>query len=95
VVEVIDVGVTGLIVDNVDQAILALPHVIGFDRAKVRCRFEERFLARRMGNDYVRVYRALCVKQCSRISCCPAMRAFVGMASTTWMLRRKSDNRLR
>jgi hypothetical protein len=29
------------------------------DRRKVRRRFEERFTARRMANDYVRVYRSL------------------------------------
>jgi glycosyltransferase involved in cell wall biosynthesis len=57
--EVIDVGVTGLIVDDVDQGIAAMPKVIALDRAKVRRRFDERFSARRMANDYVRVYRSL------------------------------------
>src|SRR5215475_381156 len=57
--EVIDEGVTGMIVDNIDQARIALVQVAALDRRKVRCRFEERFTARRMAKDYVRVYRGL------------------------------------
>ena len=57
--EVIDEGVTGMIVDNIDQARIALVHVAALDRRKVRRRFEERFTARRMARDYVRVYRGL------------------------------------
>ena len=57
--EVIDDGLTGAIVDTMEQAILALPLVIALDRQKVRERFEQRFSARRMANDYVGVYRTL------------------------------------
>ena len=57
--EVIDEGVTGMIVDNIDQARIVLVHVAALDRRKVRRRFEERFTARRMARDYVRVYRGL------------------------------------
>jgi glycosyltransferase involved in cell wall biosynthesis len=57
--EVIDEGVTGMIVDNIDQARIASVQVAALDRRKVRRRFEERFTARRMANDYVRVYRGL------------------------------------
>jgi glycosyltransferase involved in cell wall biosynthesis len=57
--EVIDEGVTGMIVDNIDQARIALVQVAALDRRRVRRRFEERFTARRMANDYVRVYRSL------------------------------------
>jgi glycosyltransferase involved in cell wall biosynthesis len=59
VAEVIDEGVTGLIVDNIDQARIAVVQVAALDRRKVRRRFEERFTARRMARDYVRVYRGL------------------------------------
>jgi hypothetical protein len=48
-----------MIVDNIDQARIALVHVAALDRRKVRRRFEERFTARRMARDYVRVYRSL------------------------------------
>jgi glycosyltransferase involved in cell wall biosynthesis len=59
VAEVIDGGITGMIVDNIDQARIASVQVAALDRRKVRLRFEERFTATRMANDYVRVYRSL------------------------------------
>ncbi len=58
-VEIIDENVTGRLVDSLDQAIRALPHVLRIDRRKVRARFEERFSAQRMAKDYVAVYREL------------------------------------
>jgi len=57
--EVIDDGVTGIVVDSLDDAIAALPRVIELDRRAVRRRFEERFLSARMAQDYVNLYRAL------------------------------------
>jgi glycosyltransferase involved in cell wall biosynthesis len=57
--EVIDAGVTGEIVETIEEAILALPRVLSLDRRKVRQRFEQRFSAKRMAEDYVNVYRAL------------------------------------
>ena len=57
--EIIEDGVTGRIVDTMEEAIVALPEVIALDRRKVRRRFEERFSAARMAKDYVSVYRSL------------------------------------
>jgi glycosyltransferase involved in cell wall biosynthesis len=57
--EVIDEGITGAVVGNVEEAIAALPRVLALDRAKVRRRFEERFTATRMAKDYLTVYRSL------------------------------------
>jgi len=57
--EVIDDGTTGRVVKTLDEAIVALPRVMELDRRKVRARFEERFSARRMMNDYLRIYRML------------------------------------
>jgi len=57
--EVIDEGITGMIVDNIDQARIASVQVAALDRRKVRRRFEERFTARRMATNYVRVYQGL------------------------------------
>ncbi len=51
--EVIDQGVTGLIVDTMDEAIRMLPQVLALDRRAVRRRFEQRFSAARMAKDYV------------------------------------------
>jgi glycosyltransferase involved in cell wall biosynthesis len=57
--EIVDDGVTGVIVDTMDEAIAALPQVIALDRQKVRRRFEQRFSATRMAKDYVDIYRSL------------------------------------
>ena len=62
--EVVEDGLTGHIVDSIDEATVTLPHVMGLDRRAVRRRFEERFTATRMANDYVRVYNSLLASDC-------------------------------
>jgi glycosyltransferase involved in cell wall biosynthesis len=57
--EVVDDGLTGHIVDSIDEAIVTLPRVMALDRRAVRRRFEERFTATRMAKDYLRVYKSL------------------------------------
>jgi glycosyltransferase involved in cell wall biosynthesis len=61
--EIVDHGVTGLIVDTMDEAIRTLPQLLTLDRRAVRQRFEQRFSATRMAKDYVQVYRALLKRQ--------------------------------
>ena len=60
--EVMDDGVTGFIVNNIDEAVKAVGKVHTLDRAKVRATFDRRFTARRMAEDYVDVYQALAAK---------------------------------
>jgi len=55
--EVIDEGVTGLIVSGLDEAVAAVPRAVRLDRRLVRARARERFDAERMVDDYLRVYR--------------------------------------
>jgi glycosyltransferase involved in cell wall biosynthesis len=57
--EVIDNGVTGFIVNDIDEAVKALGKVDTLDRAKVRATFDRRFTSRRMAEDYVDLYEAL------------------------------------
>jgi glycosyltransferase involved in cell wall biosynthesis len=57
--EIVEDGVTGFIVEDVAQAIEAVGRLHTLDRAVVRRRFEERFTARRMAQDYLDVYRSL------------------------------------
>jgi glycosyltransferase involved in cell wall biosynthesis len=57
--EVIDEGVTGCVVDTLEEAIRALGVVLALDRAGVRKRYEERFTVARMARDYVEVYQRL------------------------------------
>ena len=57
--EVIEDGVTGFIVGNEAEAAHALTRVGSLDRAAIRARFETRFTARRMAEDYLAVYESL------------------------------------
>jgi glycosyltransferase involved in cell wall biosynthesis len=57
--EVIDDGVTGFIVDSMEDAIAATRRLHTIDRAGVRRRFEERFTNRRMASDYLDIYQTL------------------------------------
>ena len=57
--EIIDQGVTGALVDTMDEAVRMLPQVLALDRHAVRRRFEQRFSSARMATDYVALYRSL------------------------------------
>jgi len=57
--EVIDHGVTGFIVPDEDSAVSAISRLSELDRAAIRRRFEQRFTARRMAQDYLDVYEEL------------------------------------
>jgi glycosyltransferase involved in cell wall biosynthesis len=61
--EVIDEGVTGFIVDTVDEAVEALQKVDSLDRRKIRERFVERFSDKRMTADYVSLYERMVSEQ--------------------------------
>jgi glycosyltransferase involved in cell wall biosynthesis len=57
--EVVDHGVTGFIVDNIEQAVAGLGRAHRLDRTQVRATFDRRFTSRRMAEDYVNVYQSL------------------------------------
>lgn len=57
--EVIDYGTTGYWVSDMNQAQAAVMQARALDRRAVRARFEERFTARRMALDYLRLYEEL------------------------------------
>jgi Glycosyl transferases group 1 len=57
--EIIDHGVTGAVVDTMDEAVRMLPQVLALDRHAVRRRFEQRFSSTRMATDYAALYRSL------------------------------------
>ncbi len=60
--EVIDDGVSGYIVRDEAEAVAALKHLDRLSPAAIRARFEQRFTARRMAEDYVALYRRLAVR---------------------------------
>jgi glycosyltransferase involved in cell wall biosynthesis len=57
--EIVEDGRSGFLVDSIDAAVAKLPALKALDRIQVRRRFEARFAASRMAQDYLGVYRAL------------------------------------
>jgi glycosyltransferase involved in cell wall biosynthesis len=57
--EVIDDGVTGFVVDSIDQAVEAVLQAKALNRPGVRATFERRFTGERMARDYLAIYRGL------------------------------------
>ncbi len=72
--EVIDNGVTGFVVDTVEEAVCRIGALLALDRGRIRRQFERRFTAQRMAQDYLRVYQT--------ISMIPARRAAAGKAAS-------------
>ena len=60
--EIVEHGVTGMIVDDEASAVAAIPRVASMSRAAVRRSFEQRFTAERMAEDYLALYRRLAVR---------------------------------
>jgi glycosyltransferase involved in cell wall biosynthesis len=57
--EVIDVGLTGFIVEDEISAVTAVNRLSELNRGAIRRQFETRFTARRMALDYIAAYRSL------------------------------------
>jgi glycosyltransferase involved in cell wall biosynthesis len=57
--ELIDDGVTGFLVNNVDEAVDAISRVGGIDRAACRAAVSKRFTVERMADRYLDLYRSL------------------------------------
>jgi glycosyltransferase involved in cell wall biosynthesis len=57
--EVIDEGISGFVVDNLDDAVRAVKWAGQLDRRRCRAVFETRFSAERMARDYLAVYKKL------------------------------------
>jgi len=57
--EVMEDGLTGFVVNDIDGAVAAVNRLDRLYRPTIRSRFEERFSARAMARDYLRVYQQL------------------------------------
>jgi glycosyltransferase involved in cell wall biosynthesis len=57
--EIIENGVTGFVVQNVDEAVQAVSRAAALDRSLIRRQFENRFTVEQMTNKYVEVYNRL------------------------------------
>ena len=60
--EIVEHGVTGLIVESEAEAVEATSRVQRLSRASVRRSFERRFTAQRMAEDYLALYRRLAAR---------------------------------
>src|SRR5262245_3983426 len=65
--EVIDHGVTGFVVDNLDDAVRAVEQTAQLSRRAIRKVFDERFSSGRMARDYLAVYRRLISGRVDRV----------------------------
>jgi glycosyltransferase involved in cell wall biosynthesis len=57
--EVIEDGVSGFIVRDIDQAVAAVSRLGELDRVAIRAAFDRRFSVQRMARDYLEIYRSL------------------------------------
>ncbi|TCL27436.1 glycosyltransferase involved in cell wall biosynthesis [Azotobacter chroococcum] len=57
--EVVEQGVTGLIVDSDEQAVAAIHEALTLDRGRVRAAFERRFSSKIMASTYLELYQRL------------------------------------
>jgi glycosyltransferase involved in cell wall biosynthesis len=55
--EIVDHGVTGFVVDSIEEAVTAVGAIEEIDRRTCRQVFEQRFSVTRMAKDYVRIYK--------------------------------------
>ncbi len=61
--EVVEDGVTGLVVDDVDGALAAIARIATLDRRAVRARCAQRFSRDRMVDDYLEVYEDVLARE--------------------------------
>jgi glycosyltransferase involved in cell wall biosynthesis len=57
--EVMEQGVTGFIIKDIDEAVRAVENIPSLSRKRCREVFEERFTARRMAENYLKVYERI------------------------------------
>jgi glycosyltransferase involved in cell wall biosynthesis len=55
--EIINEGVSGFIVDSIDDAVAATHRAASLDRHAIRAEFQQRFSVERMTRDYLAIYR--------------------------------------
>jgi glycosyltransferase involved in cell wall biosynthesis len=57
--EIVEHGITGFIVNDIDAGAQAVEAALDLDRARIRERFEQRYTVERMAGDYLAIYREL------------------------------------
>lgn len=75
--EILDDGITGFLVNRIDSAARAVRRIDSINRKACRRVFEERFSARRMAADYLRVYQRLHREGPAKVAASSAGAAFL------------------
>lgn len=89
--EIVEHGLTGYVVENELDAVVAVRQVPQLSRTQVRARFEERFTAHRMAEDYLAFYRDLAAKRRDApLRAVPALRR-VPPAQALWRAQHALD----
>jgi glycosyltransferase involved in cell wall biosynthesis len=95
--EVLENGVTGFVVSDIDQAVAAVDRLDTLDRAGCRREFEKRYSAPRMAKNYLEVYRRLIEPQeaaddmASETRTIPIRGATIAIAQATQVSTATSD----
>ena len=79
--EVMQEGVTGFIVPDLEGAVKAVKRLVEIDRRKCRRHFEQHFNAERMAQDYLNIYQRLVRGQSSSITVSDGVLSWMKMAS--------------
>ena len=66
--EIIEEGVSGRLVNNMDEAVSAVKQISRIDRQKCRKAFERRFSDRRMAHDYLTIYEQIVKRETQTIA---------------------------
>jgi glycosyltransferase involved in cell wall biosynthesis len=74
--EILEDGLTGFIVEDIEAAVAAAERLDELDRVRIRAEFERRFTARRMAEDYLALYEQL-IEQEERAGRTPGVRLAV------------------
>jgi len=80
--EVMEDGVTGFIVSEIEQAVEAVGRVRDLSRARCREVFEKRFTASRMASDYVNLYTCLADSRMTRME--PSLESSLRPFQSAW-----------
>ncbi len=89
--EIVDHGLTGYVIEDELDAVVAVRQVPQLCRTRVRARFKERFTARRMTEDYLAVYRDLVAERHGApLRAAPALRR-VAPARASWRAQHAPD----
>jgi glycosyltransferase involved in cell wall biosynthesis len=64
--EIMRDGLSGFVVETVDQAAAAVPRALALPRERCRAYFEDRFTASRMAAAYVRIYEKMIARERTR-----------------------------